>query len=277
VTTYSLGDTVTLTFTAPADADVEVRVTAPDGTESAPAVSNVATAWSATLTADQYDTWLFAWIATGTGDDVELGSFDVGAVLYAPLSLIKSQLNIPAADTTRDAELRQKLDSASRSVEQHCDGRRFYLDDTVSQRLYTTAGRVVRLRDGTERLRVDDIGDLTDAVVEVGDGTTWTAVTTYETHPENALAKGQAVTALVALSGEFSINRRARVATRWGWPLVPTAVPEATLLQATRLYRRKDSPEGVAGSSEWGVVRVVRLDPDVQALLAHLSSQWQGA
>jgi hypothetical protein len=277
VTTYSLGDAVTLTFTAPSDATVVLNVTAPDGTESTPAPSHVGTAWSATVTANQYDTWLFAWIATGTGSNVELGSFSVGAPLYAPLAIIKSNLNIATTDTTRDTVLRQKLDSASRSVEQYCDDRRFYLDTAATVRTFSTVARVVCRRDGTQRVAVDDIGSLTDLVVEVGDGTTWSTVTTYETYPDNASAKRSAITALVTTGTQWSASRRLRVTARWGWPTVPTAVYEATLLQAMRLFRRKDSPEGVAGSADWGLVRVPNLDPDVKALLGYLSTQFKAA
>jgi hypothetical protein len=46
---------------------------------------------------------------------------------------------------------------------------------------------------------------------------------------------------------------------------------QATLIQAARLYRRKDSPEGVTGSAEWGVVRLPRIDPDVSALIKDLT------
>jgi hypothetical protein len=47
-------------------------------------------------------------------------------------------------------------------------------------------------------------------------------------------------------------------------------IREATLIQALRLYKRKDSPEGVLGSAEWGTVRVSRLDPDVAKLVESL-------
>lgn len=53
----------------------------------------------------------------------------------------------------------------------------------------------------------------------------------------------------------------------WGWPEVPDDIVMATQFQAQRYYKRRGSPEGVAGSAEWGVVRVPRLDPDVAAIL----------
>ncbi|MDX2921298.1 hypothetical protein PV370_25695, partial [Streptomyces sp. NE06-03C] len=60
-----------------------------------------------------------------------------------------------------------------------------------------------------------------------------------------------------------------QVTARWGWPAVPDEIVQATLIQAARLYKRKDSPEGVTGSAEWGVVRLSRRDPDVWALIEH--------
>lgn len=49
------------------------------------------------------------------------------------------------------------------------------------------------------------------------------------------------------------------------WPLPD--VQEAVLLMASRLFKRRQSPEGVAGWDDLGVVRIVSRDPDVQALL----------
>ena len=46
-------------------------------------------------------------------------------------------------------------------------------------------------------------------------------------------------------------------------------VTEAILLLASRLYSRRNSPEGVSGWGEMGVVRVVGVDPDVERLIAH--------
>jgi len=59
-----------------------------------------------------------------------------------------------------------------------------------------------------------------------------------------------------------------QVTGTWGWSAIPTAVEQAALLLTLRQYRRYDSPLGVAGFDEMGVVRVGRIDPDVQKLLA---------
>ncbi len=55
----------------------------------------------------------------------------------------------------------------------------------------------------------------------------------------------------------------------WGFGIdVPAPVREATLLQATRLYKRTDAPFGVTGSAEHGQLQTIsRVDPDVKELL----------
>lgn len=46
-------------------------------------------------------------------------------------------------------------------------------------------------------------------------------------------------------------------------------VHEAIILGASRLYKRRQSPEGVAGWGDLGVVRIVMSDPDIARLLEH--------
>jgi hypothetical protein len=44
-------------------------------------------------------------------------------------------------------------------------------------------------------------------------------------------------------------------------------VQQATLLLASRLYKRRLSPEGVAGWEDMGAVRIIARDPDIERLL----------
>lgn len=44
-------------------------------------------------------------------------------------------------------------------------------------------------------------------------------------------------------------------------------VQQAILLLAARLYKRRNSPEGVAGWDEIGAVRIIARDPDIERLL----------
>ncbi|MFI9005100.1 phage gp6-like head-tail connector protein [Streptomyces sp. NPDC053541] len=185
---------------------------------------------------------------------------------YATVATLREMLNVPADDTSRDGLLARALAAASRGIDT-ATGRRFYLDATASARVYRVAGRTMCDEDG-EQLLVDDIGAASGLVVETGAAGAWSVVTDYETAPDNALARGRPVTSLLRTSWGSS-STRVRVTAQWGWPDVPDEIEQATLIQAARLYRRKDSPEGVTGSAEWGVVRLSRRDPDVWALIEH--------
>lgn len=187
---------------------------------------------------------------------------------YATLALLKSSLKV--TDTDRDDLLQQALTAGARGIDAHT-GRRFWLDPAPTARVINPRGAVVCDDDG-ERLLVDDIGVTAGMVVEVGRGASWTDVTAdVETEPTDAAAKGEPVTSLLRINGSWPRWRdRVRITVRWGWPAIPEVVEQANLIQSGRLFKRKDSPEGVIGSAEWGVVRLARIDPDVQALVAHL-------
>ncbi|MGW2261447.1 phage gp6-like head-tail connector protein [Streptomyces sp. NPDC001780] len=185
---------------------------------------------------------------------------------YATRDALKLRLSVEPGDDSRDVLLDSALAAASRGIDT-ATGRRFWLDDDPTVRTFRTAGRLVRDAAG-ERLLIDDAG-AEPAMVETGTGAPWTAVTGYDTAPDNALARGRPVTALSLYPGGWGTGQRVRVTARWGWPAIPDEITEATLIQAARLYRRKDSPEGVTGSAEWGVVRLSRRDPDVWALIEH--------
>lgn len=179
---------------------------------------------------------------------------------YGERTALKQRLNIETAETSMDAALDSALAAASRGIDKAC-GRRFWLDPDPVERTFSTRGRVADGPDGA-LLLVDDIGNTTGMTVLDGSS----AVTAYETTPDNAVLDGQPVTGLLLPSGTW--GSRVKVTARYGWPTVPEDVQEAALIQAARLYRRKDSPEGIAGNAEWGVLRLSRRDPDVWALIS---------
>lgn len=185
---------------------------------------------------------------------------------YGTLTALKARLGIETSDTTRDTLLNSALASASRGIDK-TTGRRFWLDSSAVQRTFNPRGRIAREDDG-DLFLVDDIGSTTGLIVETGSGSSWTAVTDYETSPDNALADGKPVTGLLRTLGTWGIaTTRLRVTAKFGWPAVPDDITEAALIQASRLYKRKDSPEGIIGSAEWGVRNLSRRDPDVWALI----------
>jgi hypothetical protein len=65
------------------------------------------------------------------------------------------------------------------------------------------------------------------------------------------------------LYGEATI----KVTGTWGFAATPIQVTQATVIQASRIYKRLDSPLGII-SGELGSMRVgSRLDPDVAQLV----------
>lgn len=187
---------------------------------------------------------------------------------YATLDELKAARRIKSGTETDDAALEAVLTAASRAIDTKTS-RRFWLDADPAARVFNPRGRVVSEPDG-ERLLVPDIGTTDGLIVETGYGTNWTAVTGYDLEPENATAYGTAITSLFLPYGTWGsgiTTQRVRITARWGWPTVPDEINRATLILANRLYLRKDSPEGVAGTAEWGVIRLSRWDPDVESLV----------
>ncbi len=187
---------------------------------------------------------------------------------YATLAELKKFVTIDSAIVDRDDLLTIALDAAHDDLEGDC-GRRFYLDASATDRTFDPLDRLVADR-GRQFLLVDDIGSLTDLVVETG-VSTWTAVTgTVEYRPENALVRGRAITSLMTPTGLWPTDpfTRVRVTARWGWPAVPPRVKAATLLSASRYFARRNSPQGVVGTADWGQITVRRSDPDYMAMIS---------
>lgn len=187
---------------------------------------------------------------------------------YATLAELKAQLGI--TDTVDDTALSRVLTATSRAVDEHC-GREFSQDAAAVARVYRAVC--------SDQLSVDDISTATGLLVatdENDDGTyetSWTISTDFLLEPSNALADGRPAVRLVAVGAKtfptYGLRPAVQVTARYGWAAVPVQVTEATIIKAARLFRRKDTPEGVAGGGEFGVVRISnREDPDVAALLA---------
>lgn len=183
---------------------------------------------------------------------------------YATLAQLKRMRNI--ADDQSDELLTLALGAATSAIDK-ITGRSFGgADASATARTYTTRGRIVTDLDG-DRLLVDDIATDTGLTVGVGDGVTFTPVTDYLTGPDNAAVLGRPITSLRRDRGAW-IDSQVQVAAVWGWPAVPDDIALATLLLASRLYLRRNTPEGVATSTDWGPMRLTGTDPDVQRLIA---------
>lgn len=279
--TYDVGDRATFEHEV-RDADgtlttatVVLTMTDPSGDTSTPSVSTPSTGiYRAAVTLTEAGTWFGVW--TASGNVVSVDTFQVTAVdpappTYVSLEMFKASLrvNATAADQDRDDLMLQALSAASRQIEEHC-GRRFWLDEADTSRTYSPRRRTVHTVDG-DLLLIDDLGTA-PTTVEYGIGSTFTALTAndYLTDPDNATTQRRPITGLIRVNSNWPTGSgyRVRVTGRHGWPAIPDQVSQACLLQGSRLYKRRLSPEGVFGNDEFGLVRVSRVDPDVQALLA---------
>jgi hypothetical protein len=183
---------------------------------------------------------------------------------YATLADVKNSLKI--TDNMDDSLLEIAVESASRLIDGYT-GRYFYNGGTAT-RNYAASDSWMCF--------IDDLQSLSELATtdEVGNSyTTWTT-NDYQLEPLNGLSGGmtQPYTSIRAVKQyvfPFLADRAlVKVTGVWGWASVPMAVKQATILQAARIFKRNDSPLGVAGFGDMGVVRVgARLDPDVQHLV----------
>lgn len=193
----------------------------------------------------------------------------MATLVYAMLGELKQYMN-EITDTADDATLSTCLTGASRAIDSYT-GRRYWIDDAPTARVVRTLRRVTHELDG-ELLHTADIADDTGITVESFNGSDYSPIESsqYDLVPESSLDLGRPITGLLASGMAWSTCRKVRITATWGWPAVPGEVHQACLIQASRLYSRKDSPTGVMGSSEWGLMRLPHMDPDVKSLLRQL-------
>ncbi len=166
------------------------------------------------------------------------------------------------------------VEAASRAIDA-ATGRQF--GSVASEARYYTA------RYHPERQRyVIPIDDAMAAVTLAADldysGTYATAVTAFALLPRNASVKGRPATDIELLSAAAKTTggERYKATSAWGWTSVPSTILEATLLQASRIAKRRDAPFGVAGSPEMGneIRLLAKLDPDVEKMVSAYRRYW---
>ena len=186
---------------------------------------------------------------------------------YCTLADVKAALRIPTADTIDDALLELSVETASRQIDDHCE-----------RVFYSTANQTRKFapRD-SYTCEIDDLVSFTSIKTSTdGDGVfdrTWAPVY-YQLEPLNSLAGGiPSPTTLIRAVDDYLFpvyggEATVEVAGTFGWSAVPTAIKFATVLLSSRLFKRMDSPLGVAGIGDIGVIRVSRIDPDIDGLIA---------
>lgn len=182
---------------------------------------------------------------------------------YASLVELKAYLDIASADVADDADLTRALNAATALIDGHT-GRSFALETAATKYFTARDTRTVDVRDLITATGV--------AIDTAGDGTYATAVAAgaYTLEPFNE-GRYQRLVLNWSTSGYFAPGRTVRIVGDWGFVeagAAPAAVKQACLIQATRLYRRSESPFGIIQSPEFGTVaRLPKIDPDVALLL----------
>ncbi|MBM7788856.1 hypothetical protein [Tenggerimyces flavus] len=174
---------------------------------------------------------------------------------YAILAELKTRLG-GIADTDDDAALNNALATASRGIDAFCR-RQFNKTTSATARVFrpTRAGLAF----------VHDFHTTTGLVIATGDdgtfGTTWAAAD-YQLEPLNQMRHGEEgwpywiIRAVDSQAFTCAARATLQVTAQWGWNAVPAAVKEACLILAVDVFKLKDTPFGVAGYGDWGVVRV---------------------
>lgn len=100
-------------------------------------------------------------------------------------------------------------------------------------------------------------------------------ITDYDLYPRNAAYYGKPWTYVVL---NQSCGDAVEITAKWGWTAVPDTIKSATLIQASRFYKRKDAPFGIAGSpTEGSELRLLaRVDPDVQVMVTPYKKYYGG-
>lgn len=185
---------------------------------------------------------------------------------YVSTAELAAYVNAPNTDPL----IGQAANAASSEIIRHCH-RDFNSVTAVSARRFKPSNPCL--------VKVTDFQTITGLIVKTdttGDGTydtTWTS-SDYELEPADGIVGGSTgwpfneIHAVEALQFPCG-NKRPRsvqVTAKWGWSAVPADVKTACFILAAQLFDLKNSPMGVAGSAEFGVIRV-RAIPQVEALL----------
>jgi hypothetical protein len=192
---------------------------------------------------------------------------DMTGTPYATIQELKTRYKI--SDSEDDVLLTRALKVATAHIEDNVCKRQFNDTGSATARAFDpTNERTLFTHDfSTSTGFVLKTDDDDDGVFE----TTWTSAD-YELRPVNGYRNGK--TGWPFLRVEAVGNRRfpnirraaCQVTAQWGWAAIPWEVKEATLILSEELWKLKDAPFGIAGSGEFGAVRV-RENPKVAAML----------
>jgi|DEB0MinimDraft_3_1074331.scaffolds.fasta_scaffold13354_5 hypothetical protein len=193
---------------------------------------------------------------------------------YATRNEVKAALRIGTADTVDDVLIDNCIGAASRLIDGYCN-RQFWAAASATPRVFQANTEYV--------CDVDDFYTTTGFVLKTSsfaDGnfdTTW-ASTDVQLEPLNGVLDGltwsydklRAIGNYLfpTVNANYGEQALVQVTASWGWASVPEPIMQACIIQSSRIFKRYDSPLGVAGFGDLGAIRVSRfLDPDMAQLV----------
>lgn len=180
---------------------------------------------------------------------------------YVTRAQFKTVLEISATD--EDDWIDRCLAAATRAIERRSGWPTFWNSGSAVERSIDVTGLVVPVRSSS--------GNWSKVLLRSGiaaaDDFAVSGYSTAALLPEDSFEDGEPAEAIRLPAGATFTNGQLTVTAVWGWPSVPPDIIWACQMQAHRYYRRKGSPEGIAGSAEWGLTRIPPLDPDVLGVL----------
>lgn len=185
---------------------------------------------------------------------------------YITLTELKTALNIGTADTVDDTALTAVMSAAAGAVTSYCD-RYFGQTGTAGTpvaRMFQPTGREVYTDDLVSFSAVEYAGADADSWETIGTAnvtpTPVNAATLDPAHPYTGL-RAKSTASWPTSDGWV------RITGVWGWPAVPSAIKQATLLQAVRLATSRSVPLGIVGGMEAMPMRLGSgLHPDARVL-----------
>lgn len=221
---------------------------------------------------------------------------DLVADAYASIPTFRTFVRNEALDDAGDPDSALELlalEAAARAIDRACNRTFRVASATPSARVFTpvrVAGHNPLVYPTSSypftwyphyELSIDDVADpsgLTVAFDSTGNGDYTVAITAFRVGPTNAAAKGVPYTKLVFDRGTYPpIDfESVQVTAKFGWAAIPTTITNANLIQASRLWKRRDAPFGIAGSPEMGneIRLLAKLDPDVALLVGAFKRNW---
>lgn len=177
---------------------------------------------------------------------------------YTQRDDLKDMLGI--TDASEDDFIDRCVAAAAQAIDNRSGYTTFWKTASAVTRTIDTVSRLVPVRSGSPYVKLL----LPDGIADAS-GFSVAGYPTASLLPSDALARGVPAEAIKLPWG--SRPDELTITAWWGWPSVPDDIKLASDLQSSRYYARRGSPDGTAGSAEWGIVRVPNLDPDVKAIL----------